>query len=97
MMQSLEKRVRGGIKEHIHTGYEYWHPISRIHVDEIYNGIEDQELYECSECQEKKVKFLDDFCPSCGVRFIWKEILNFMEVNNLPNKSNKEVIKSWEN
>lgn len=71
-MQKLEKRIREGVEEHIHAGYEYWHPIFRIHKDEIYNGI--CELYGCTECGGKKVKFMDEFCPSCGVKFEWKEI-----------------------
>ncbi len=31
---NIEERMHGDVKEHKHTGYEYWHPASRMHKTE---------------------------------------------------------------
>lgn len=57
------------IKEQIFVITEKTNEVNKLRntIDEII------ETFECDTCGKKKIRFLDNFCPSCGTRLKWEQ------------------------
>ncbi len=97
-MIKTETRNRDGKEEHKHTGYEWWHPVSRIHSTSVINEMvhrDDTEGFFWSSVN-LKVETLKKTMIRCenkvvsartvDERLFWmSKIMKFVEIGFVPN------------